>query len=207
MSVLPKLASAIGRRDMEPNIKLAEEIAKKEDKKAVKELVDALKNKSKDIQYDSIKVLYEIGERKPELISDYSKEFITLLDSKNRLQWGAMTALNCIASLDPKTIYGALSKIIDVGEKGSVITLDHTIAILIKLGSIKQYSENAFALLNEQLKKCPTNQLPMYAENAIPIINAKNKSVFVKTLTSRLDDIEKDTKRKRVEKLMRKLNG
>lgn len=207
MSVLPKLATALGRRDMEPNIKLAEEIASKKDKKAVKELIDALENKNKDIQNDSIKVLYEIGERKPDLISGYSKNFVALLESKNnRLQWGTMTALNCIASIDPKTIYAALSKIISVGEKGSVITLDHTVAILIKLASIKQYADNAFTLLNEQLKKCPTNQLPMYAENAIPIINDKNKNTFIKTLTSRLDDIEKDTKRKRVEKVIKKVS-
>ncbi|MBA2611867.1 MAG: hypothetical protein H0U95_07855 [Bacteroidetes bacterium] len=207
MSVLPKLASALGRRDMGPNIKLAEEIAKKGDKKSVKELIDALKNKSKDIQNDSIKVLYEIGEKRPELICDYSKEFISLLDDKNnRLQWGAMTALNCIASLDPKTIYAALSKIISVGENGSVITRDHTVAVLIKLGTIKQYADNAFAMLNEQLKKCPTNQLPMYAEKAVPIINAKNKPAFIKTLTSRLDDIDKDTKRKRVEKVIKVLS-
>ena len=45
----------------------------------------------------------------------------------------------------------------------------------------------------------------MYAENALPIINDKNKAAFIKTLNSRLPDIEKDTKRIRVEKVLKKL--
>ena len=46
----------------------------------------------------------------------------------------------------------------------------------------------------------------MYAELAIPVINVFNKDVFVKALTSRLNDIEKDTKRKRVEKVIKKFS-
>jgi hypothetical protein len=80
------------------------------------------------------------------------------------------------------------------------------VAILIKLGSIKQYHEAVFALLNEQLMSCPVNQLPMYAENALPIIDDKNKATFINTLRSRLDDFEKESKRKRVEKVLKKLS-
>jgi hypothetical protein len=46
----------------------------------------------------------------------------------------------------------------------------------------------------------------MYAENALPIINAKNKTIFINTVTSRLPDIEKDSKRTRVEKVIKKLS-
>ncbi len=66
-------------------------------------------------------------------------------------------------------------------------------AILIKLCSLEKYAAVAFSLFNEQLLKSPTNQLPMYAENAMPIITEKNKEKFIKTLSSRLPDIEKDT--------------
>jgi hypothetical protein len=41
----------------------------------------------------------------------------------------------------------------------------------------------------------------------MPIINEKNKLLFIKTLSSRLDEIEKDTKRKRVEKVISKVKG
>jgi hypothetical protein len=46
----------------------------------------------------------------------------------------------------------------------------------------------------------------MYAEKAMPIINDKNKVVFIKTLTSRLDSVKKETKRKRVQKVIEKLS-
>ncbi|MFT3912202.1 MAG: hypothetical protein QM737_22435 [Ferruginibacter sp.] len=208
MSVIDKLATTLNRRDEEPNIDLAKQIAAKNDKKAVQELIDNLSNKSKDIQHDCIKVLYEIGERKPALIVPYIKDLVALFKTKNnRLHWGAMHALDAITMEEPKTIYSLLPKIITAAESGSVITKDHTVAILIKLCSFKQYEEGAFTLLIEQLQNSLTNQLPMYAENAVPIVSEENKMIFIKTLTSRLDDIEKDTKRKRVEKVIKKMSG
>ena len=208
MSVIDKLASSLQRRDEVPNQELAKQIAAKKDKKAVQELVDNLSNKSKDIQNDCIKVLYEIGEIDPSLIASYYAAFLELLDHKNnRLQWGGMTALSSITLEEPKVIYASLSKIIAAADKGSVITKDHAVNILIKLCSIKQYADNAFALLNEQLLNSPVNQLPMYTENALPVINDKNRKTFIQTLTSRLDDIDKDSKRKRVEKVIKKAGG
>ena len=207
MSILNKLATSLNRRDEVPNQELAKQIVNKKDNKAVKELVENLNNKSKDIQHDCIKVLYEIGEQKPAMIAAYINDFAALLENKNnRLQWGGMSALNRITLENPKAIYSMLGNIISAADKGSVITKDNAVAILIKLCSVKQYTDAAFSLLTEQLLNCPTNQLPMYAENAMPIINEKNKNIFIKTISSRLDEIEKDTKRKRVEKVIKKLS-
>ncbi|XZF14967.1 hypothetical protein ACTHGU_02445 [Chitinophagaceae bacterium MMS25-I14] len=207
MSILDKLASSVGQRDEQPNIALAETIAVAGDKTAVQELVAGLQHKKKDIQSDCIKTLYEIGERKPGLIADYIDVFVPLLESKNnRLQWGAMTALNAIAGVNPDGVFAVLGRLALAVDKGSVITRDHYVAILIKLAAVPKYAGNAFALLLEQLQSCPTNQLPMYAENAMPLINAGNRTDFVLLLTSRLDEIEKESKRKRVEKVIRKVN-
>jgi hypothetical protein len=207
MSVLNKLASALNRRDEIPNQELAKAIAKSNDKKAVKELIENLSNKGKDIQNDCIKVIYEIGMLKPALIKDYCNEFVSQLQSKNnRMQWGAMTALATITQEMPETIYKLLPKILAASDTGSVITKDYAVNILLKLYSIDKFSDKAFPLLLEQLSKSATNQLPMYAENAIPLIIAKDKPAFIKILSSRLDDIEKDTKRARVEKVIKKLS-
>jgi hypothetical protein len=207
MSIINKLASQQNRRDEIPNQELAKEIVTAGDKKAVKELFENLSNKDKAVQSDCIKVIYEIGEQKPKLIAGFANELIELLGNKNnRLQWGAMTALHSITAEAPKKIYDALPAIIDVADKGSVITNDHCVGILIKLCGMKEYATAAFSLLNERLIKSPTNQLPMYAENALPVITEKNKAVFINTLTSRLGEIEKDTKRIRVEKVIKKLN-
>jgi len=208
MSILHKLASSLNRRDEVPNQELAGQIAATNDRNAVKELIENLSNRNKDIQSDCIKVLYEIGNYKPILISEFATEFLELLDNKNnRLQWGAMAALDSITHENPKIMFAALPKIIETANRGSVITKDHAVGILIKLCSLKQYSDSAFTLLIEQLQHSPTNQLPMYAERAMPAINESNKAAFIKTLHSRLDQIEKDTKRKRVEKVIKKLSA
>lgn len=204
MSIIEKLASSLNRRDEITNQELAKEIVLSKNKKAVKELVENLSNK-KAIQNDCIKVLYEIGEQEPKLIAGYINEFVQQLHSKNnRLQWGAMTALGTITNERSKEIYAILPTILDAADKGSVITKDHAVNVLIKLCTTKSHSDSAFTLLIEQLLKSPTNQLPMYAERAIPVVNEKNKTLFVNTLASRLDDIEKETKRKRVEKVIKK---
>ena len=89
MSVIEKLATSLNRRDEVPNQELAKNIVSKNDRKAVEELVRNLSNKDSSIQGDCIKILYEIGESRPEMISSYAKEFISLLDNKNnRLAWG-----------------------------------------------------------------------------------------------------------------------
>ncbi|MFS4445697.1 hypothetical protein [Maribacter sp. 2307UL18-2] len=204
VNIIANLASSLNRRDEVPNQELAKEIMLSKNKKAVKELVENLSNK-KAIQNDCIKVLYEIGAQEPKLIADYINEFVLQLHSKNnRLQWGAMIALGTITNERPKQIYAMLPTILEAADKGSVITKDHAVNILIKLCATKNYADSAFTLLMEQLLKSHTNQLPMYAERAIPVVNEKNKNLFVKTLSSRLDDIEKETKRKRVEKVIKK---
>jgi hypothetical protein len=206
MSVINKLASSLNRKDETPNQELAAVIAGSNDKKAVQELIDNLSNKSKDVQSDCIKVLYEIGTLKPALISTHVNSFIELLSNKNnRLQWGAMTALHAITHEKPDAVYNALPTIIAAADKGSVITNDHCVGILIKLAAVKKYAEDAFQLLLERLKISPVNQLPMYAENALPVIDENNKAIFINTLTARLGEIEKETKRARVEKVIKKL--
>lgn len=83
MTIIDKLASSLNRKDEGPNQELAKYIADRDDKGAVIELVDNLHNNDKNIQSDCIKVLYEIGDLRPSLIAEYSKEFVTLLDYGN----------------------------------------------------------------------------------------------------------------------------
>lgn len=124
----------------------------------MKELIENLHHKEKAIQSDCIKVLYEIGEANPDLIAKYYREFGKLLESKHqRLVWGAMTALDTIATKEAKAIYGMLSKILDVADRsGSVIARDHAVGILAKLGSLKLYKRTCLPLLIEQLNSCLT---------------------------------------------------
>jgi hypothetical protein len=206
MSVLHKLASALNRRDEVPNQELAREIRRSKDKRSVRELVENLANKNKKIQNDCIKVLYEIGEHEPALIATYYGEFGKLLYSKNnRLVWGAMTALDYIAPSEPKAVYGLLSNILEAADGDSVIARDHAVGILIKLGSLKQYSAKCLPLLIEQLQTCPNNQFAMYAEMSLTLADDKNRAALEKVLTQRLKSLEKESQQKRVTKVLKHL--
>jgi hypothetical protein len=209
MSVIDQLASSLGRRDEVPNQELAQKIASKKDKTAVKELVENLSNKNKNIQSDCIKTLYEIGEKEPFLIADYAKEFGSLLTSKNaRLVWGAATALSGIANVNPKGIHGMLPAMLKAADdSGSVIARDHAIKAIARVGTRKEYNEACSSLMLEQLMKSPVNQFPMYVEESLPLINDKNRNAFIEVINARMnDDIQQESKRKRVEKVLQKIN-
>ncbi|MBL7772796.1 MAG: hypothetical protein JNM95_08045 [Chitinophagaceae bacterium] len=205
-SILNKLACSLGRRDEQPNIEAAIWIASTKNAQAMKELISLLNDKRKEVQSDSIKAIYEAGERCPELLLPYAEVFIGLLSDKhNRLQWGGMTALCAVAPLIPTKVYKAVPILLEAAEKGTVITRDYAVNILVILGREKKYQKEMFLLLNEQLLHCPVNQLPSYAEKTATILTDKNKIVFLHTLQQRMVTLDIDTKRKRLEKLIRKI--
>jgi hypothetical protein len=132
--MLAKLAYSLGRNDEEPNIELANELAKTKDKKGIEEIVGGLNNPKKQIANDCIKVLYEIAEISPELVSENANNFIQLLKSRNnRLVWGSMTALSKIVSLNPDETFKNLDIIVRAYERGSVITVDNSISVFAEL--------------------------------------------------------------------------
>ncbi len=207
MSVLEKLATSLSRRDEAPNQELAREIAATGNTAAVTELVQLLKGKDKNLQNDAIKTLYETSFINPELIAEHWPVFIEMLKGKNnRLIWGSMIALSEITNVKPDDIFVNLPVILQAADAGSVITRDGAVAILTKLAGNEQYSKTAFPLLMEQMQQCPPNQFPMYAENAMTVISVKNKPGFVGLLKERLPDLPKESQKKRVEKVLKKLN-
>jgi hypothetical protein len=207
MKAIDLLATSLNKRDEKANQELALLIIKGSRNDWIKELVENLSHKDKNIQSDCIKVLYEIGENgAPELITPYIREFGNLLMSKNnRLIWGTMTALDMIASVNPKGIYDLLPSIQKTIEKGSVITIDHGVGILAKLSAHPELTKKVFPLLIDQLAKCPIKQLPMYAEKTLVAINQTNKRQFAEFLESRLPEAEKESQRKRLEKILKTL--
>jgi len=207
MAAYELLATNLNRNDDEPNQQLAVEIIRTKRTDWVEELVGHLNDKNKSIQSDCIKVLYEIGERgAPELIALYAPELVSLLESKNnRLVWGAMTALDMITPVNPKAVFENLPAIIKTIDQGSVITIDHGVGVLAGLAGFDEYTQTAFPLLMEQLRRSPFKQLPMYAGKSVATIKSSNKKEFIELLESRLFEMEKDSQKKRIEKMISKL--
>ena len=206
--MIEKLACKLGRNDEKPNIELAELICQSNDAAGVKEIVAGFMGSDKAVANDCIKVLYEIGERKPELISGYAGKFISCLRSKNnRLAWGSMTALAKIAELAPEPIFEKLSVVVAAYEEGSVITLDNSISVfagLCKAGD--KYAETALPIIINHLKKCRPKDVPQHAERASVCFNGKNAASFIEVLEGRLPHLAA-TGQTRVNKLLKKLQN
>ncbi|MDC8004159.1 hypothetical protein POV27_08860 [Aureisphaera galaxeae] len=204
-TVLNSLSSNMNRRDEVPNQELAERIAKAKDTEAIPILIDLLKAK-KALQNDAIKVLYEIGEREPSLIAPYFENFMELLDHKNnRLQWGGMTAINTITLLRKEDVYKNLSLLVELGTLGSVITRDQLMYVLQKMASQPPFRKESMAYIFEILSQSPPNQFPKYAEETLKVISKEDGKVLLEILTNRVSDLEKESSRKRVHKVIRAL--
>jgi len=206
ITVIDHLAHSLGSRDEAPNIALAEKISKTNDREATRELISLLKHKTSGIRNDAIKVLYEIGERKPELIIAYIQNFLATLSHKdNRMQWGAMAALSAISVGNPEDLVEHLTSIVDAMDSGTVITRDHGVYILANISRLKKYHADCMELLLEQIEKAPVNQMPMYAEKTAEVISNPYVKRFEKVLRSRKDVFEIPSKQKRIEKVLRTL--
>ena len=187
MSVLNKIAFYQNRRDEVPNQQLAKELAETENKAGIKEIAMNLKHKNKSVQSDCLKVLYETGYLKPDLIADYVHEFLALLKSKNnRMVWGAMIALATIADKKPNEIYTQLDTLTTAINNGTLITIVWGTKALAKVAAAnKTYKQKIFPILMAQLKKCIPRDVPMHAESILPAIDEENKQEFLRIIETR----------------------
>ena len=205
--MIERLAYSLGRNDEEPNIELANELAKTKNRKGIKEIADGLSSSKEQIANDCIKVLYEIAETAPELVSEYAGNFIQLLNSKNnRLVWGSMTALSKIVSLNPDEIFSNLDIIVRAYETGSVITVDNSISVFAELiKTDKKYEKKVFPIIIGHLEKCRPKEVGQHAERAFICITKNNSQKFKETLIKRRDSLT-DAQKKRVDKLLKQLS-
>jgi len=207
MSVLPRLASSLGRRDEVPNQELARDLAARKDKAGTREIAQNLWNKDRNIQADCIKVLYEVGTLEPKLIADYAEEFVKLLRSRNnRLVWGGMTALAEVARANPDVVFKHLDEIKKAKETGSAITVDNAISTLAYTAAANETYNNAiFPYLLKHLSGCRPKEVPQHAEKTLPALNSSNKAGFIKVLEKRMEDLS-GSGLSRVKKVIRQAN-
>ena len=187
MTIINKLASQLDRKDEEPNIELAHELVNESNHEGIKEIIQNLSSKDKKIQQDCIKVAYEIGEIKPELIGEYALIFIALLKSRNnRLVWGAMTALSTIAVVSSEIIMEHIEDLFATMKTGSVITVDRGVLTLGKLAAVsKPNNECIFPFLLTHLRACRPKEVPQHSESTIIAVTDDNKEAFLNVLKER----------------------
>ena len=191
MSILNKIAFYQDRRDETPNQELAQALSQTRNQADIREIAENLWNKEPNIQSDSLKVLYELGYLAPELIAEYADDFLKLLKHhNNRIVWGGMIALSTVADLKAAEIFPHVDEIVQVMEKGSVITIDNGIKVLALVASQKEdFRKVIFPTLLEHLRTCRPKEVPQHAEKSLPAITAGNKSDFIRVLEKRLEDM------------------
>ena len=176
MSILNKIAFHQNRRDEVPNQDVARELAQSRNQADIREIAEALWDKNPNIQSDCLKVLYELGYLAPELIADYTGDFLSLLKHpNNRMVWGGMIALSTVAGLKAAEIFPHVNEIVQVMEKGSIITVDNGIKVLALVASQKdEYRKVIFPILLDHLKtfrrKCPNTPKKVFRPS-LPAIN------------------------------------
>jgi hypothetical protein len=187
MSTLQKIAWYQGRRDEVPNKELAKELAENEDHAGIQEIAENLWHKEKNVRSDCLGVLYHVGYLRPDLIVDYTKDFLHLLEEKNnRLVWGGMIALATVAHLRPEEIGEEIKKVIATIEKGSVITHVWGMRVLAQVAAgASQHSALIFPFLLDQLKLCKPRDVPTHTESILPAINEKNKDEVLEIIEMR----------------------
>ena len=207
MSVLDRLASALGRRDEEPNVAVARDLARSGDAGDIALLADALENASQPIRGDAIKALYELGALRPELIAPHAGAFLAAMNSRNnRLVWGALTALDALAATEPALIAANLPAILAAADRGSVIARDKAVSILATLASQEPPVAGAWEKLLDTLRTSALNQTPMYAEAALRAAPGNDPAALAAVVRKRLEAIHQPARKARLEKVLRNLD-
>jgi hypothetical protein len=206
MSVLNKIAFYQNRRDEVPNQQLAKELAQTENTKGIKEIAQNLTNKNKNVQSDCLKVLYEIGYLKPELIAGHVGDFLMLLKSKNnRMVWGAMIAIATVSTIKPKEIWKNIDDVLRAVENGSLITVVWGVKALAGVASTSRtYRAKLFPALLYQLRSCIPRDLPTHAESILPAIDPHNRAEFLAVLGNRQGELTA-SQNARLRKVLRQL--
>jgi hypothetical protein len=206
MSTLQKIAFFQNRRDEVPNQELAKELATANDMAGIREIAGNLHNKNKNISSDCLKVMYEIGYLKPELIAPYAMDFLTLLESKdNRKVWGAMIALATIGDLQHMAIAPHIPEVIAVMRKGTLITTVWGVRLLAKVAA--RHPELRAAVTNEFagiLKSCLPRDVPTHLESMLPSLDEKNLSVLMPIVKGRIPEMTA-AHQSRLKKVMKKI--
>jgi len=206
MSVLNKIAFFQNERSDIPNQILAKELAGKNDRSGIQEIVDNLSHQNKSVQSDCLKVLYEIGYFSPELIADNVNTFLNLLTSKNnRMVWGTMIALATIAPLKADDIWKRIDEVVAAVESGSVITVDAGVRALGIIASKNDvYCEKLLPFLFDILRNSIPRDVPRNAECIVPAINLATKSEFLSIIEQRKPEL-KPSQLTKLNRILKKL--
>ena len=209
MGIKHRLSGAHGRKDEGPNIELAVDIVAAGDVEALEELAQMLGAGFPTKQrHDALKTLCEVGTRQPGLLVPHLETLVGQLRSpNNRCMWSAMVGLSALVEVAPQPLLRHLALIMDTAKRSSVIAKDKAMVILAGLAVHRRFRGQVVPLLFEHLIDAPMNQFPSYAEAAESVLEGEDREALVKLIGKREDYPELSAKRRRIEKLLKRLGA
>ncbi len=173
MSFLRQIAFYQNRRDEVPNQQLARKLSSANSKAGVREMAKNLGNRNSSVRSDCLKVLYEVGYLKPQLIAPYVADFLKLLDDKNnRMVWGAMIALASIAAIKHDEIWSEVDKLTAAIDNGTLITQVWGIRALARSAAKEPgRSKRIRHKLECYLRSSKARDVPTHLESMLPVMD------------------------------------
>ncbi|HMX75796.1 MAG TPA: hypothetical protein PKE35_16195 [Anaerolineales bacterium] len=83
-AVLSRLAHLQTRRDRTPNLDLARDLAARNDKAGIREIAQNMWSANKNVHWDCIHVMYEIGAIDPALIAPLRRRFCQITEKQTQ---------------------------------------------------------------------------------------------------------------------------
>ena len=191
MSAIDRIAYYQGRRDEVPNQELARALARTQDRDGIAEIAANLRHATPAVQSDCVKVLYEIGYLRPDLIAPYVSDFLRLLAARNnRMVWGGMIALATISTLRPAEIWDQIDAVLAAIAGGTLITVVWGMRALAGVASALPASRpRILPILAAQLESCNPRDLPTHAESLLPAVDGANRGAFAAILAGRTPEL------------------
>ena len=206
VNIEDRLSGALGHGDDVPNIMLAEELSREGDVLGVAELARLLCEGSRDQQKGAIKVLYEVGERTPALISVHSEVFFThMVGLDFRLVWGSLMALASISLVEPRLVLSRIEDICSAADVSSVLAKDQVFNILWNLLDTEpEFTPDLAPVLFRRLENSSAYQFHRYAEKALQILPFEYENRLREILLRRLTEVTEQRRVTKIDILLKK---
>ncbi|MCB9262210.1 MAG: hypothetical protein H6607_07530 [Flavobacteriales bacterium] len=199
MTWINKIAFYRNIRNEVPNQELARELANTNNTTGIEEISNYLFDKNTSVASDCLKVLYEIGYIKPELIEAYADTFLQLLESKNnRMVWGSMIALATIAPQKADDLYKKIDLLLQTIKQGTLITEVWGIKTLVYVSLQNDaYKSRLLPVLFDYLEKCRPIDFATRVETILPAISTPNeKEIMDKIIALKTPELSESQSKK-----------
>lgn len=200
--VYPRLDVVLGVRHTKADIALGQDIAARGAAAELAGLVELLDEPR--LASSAIKAIYECGYLAPQLLVPHLPCFRALLDcGNNRMVWGGMIAVSCVAKADPQAVWQHREHLELALREGTVITQMSAVHALTAVAATDPTKASALqACFEEALETVDCKQMLGAAELILPVAAARRRLVSI--LLARSNGLTTATARMRLQRLLKK---